>query len=201
MVAGPELQQLPIDRDLAAADPEKAAEVDHRRAWVAAAIDQNINDHADILTGGAQHLLAEDTGRLVGGNRAQALDGGLPHRRLRRRGRSWQRRHRVGVVRCVGMIGRGVVLRRARRRRLLGRRAIRSRRPGRRGRLADRPLFWVLFRVSVERALPGCVVGCVVGRGGRGLRRALAIARRVCGSRAYRHNNARQEENADDEGN
>ena len=55
-----EVQRIPVDRDLAAADAEKAAEVDDRGARPAVASTIDIDDPAHVLVGGAADVLAED---------------------------------------------------------------------------------------------------------------------------------------------
>src|SRR5262245_6789740 len=55
---GAEAKRPPVDHDLAAADTEEAAEVDHRGAHRAAAIDDGIDDAAHVLVGGAADLTA-----------------------------------------------------------------------------------------------------------------------------------------------
>src|ERR1700752_4919342 len=57
---GAETQRPPVDHDLAAADTEEAAEVDHRSAHRAAAIDDGIDNATHILVGGTANLAAED---------------------------------------------------------------------------------------------------------------------------------------------
>src|SRR5262245_28541121 len=74
---GAETKRPPVDDDLAAADTEEAAEVDHRGAYRAAAIDDGIDNAAHVLVGGAADLTAEDA---VGIARA---DHGDRWRRLR----------------------------------------------------------------------------------------------------------------------
>ncbi len=89
------MQCAPVNGDLAAADAEKAAEVDDGRAHFALAIDQHVNDPSHVLVGAAQHLAAENALDLVS----------VEHRdccgRLRRPGgRLWCRRR--GSALCVG---------------------------------------------------------------------------------------------------
>src|SRR6185437_16139730 len=55
----PEIECFPGDRDLAAADPEKPAEIDHRRARLAVRIDQYVHDETQILPGRPFDLLAQ----------------------------------------------------------------------------------------------------------------------------------------------
>ena len=59
------MQRVPIHRDLAAADAEKAAEVDDGGADLAAAVDQHVDDAAHILVGWAAHFAAENALDLV----------------------------------------------------------------------------------------------------------------------------------------
>jgi hypothetical protein len=54
------VQCAPIHRYLAAADPEKSAEVDDGSAHFSSVIDQHIHYAAHILVGGADHFLSED---------------------------------------------------------------------------------------------------------------------------------------------
>jgi hypothetical protein len=63
------LQQAPIDRDLAAADAEKAAEIDDGGTRLPLAVDEDIHHATHVLPGGALHLLAEDGRRLAGKDR------------------------------------------------------------------------------------------------------------------------------------
>ena len=55
-----EMQRIPVDRDLAAADAEEAAEIDDGGAHLTGAVDQHVDDPAHILVGGAAHLAAEN---------------------------------------------------------------------------------------------------------------------------------------------
>ena len=87
------MQRIPIHRDLAAADAEKAAEIDDRGAHLAAAVDEHVDDPAHVLVGGAAHVTAENAldfvlvedgdfrsdlrGRRVGGRRGCAGGGRL----------------------------------------------------------------------------------------------------------------------------
>src|SRR5579859_5910897 len=57
--ADAELQGAPLDRYLAAADPEKAAEIDDRRARPALGVDQHLDDAPQILACGAANLGVE----------------------------------------------------------------------------------------------------------------------------------------------
>ena len=65
LIGRAKLQQVPIDRDLAAADTEKPAEIDHRRARLPVGIDEEIDDPAHILPAGSLNLLAENAGGLA----------------------------------------------------------------------------------------------------------------------------------------
>src|SRR6516165_9833489 len=55
------MQSIPVDCDLAAADAEKAAEIDHSCAHLPRPVDNDIDDAPHILIGAAAHLLAENT--------------------------------------------------------------------------------------------------------------------------------------------
>ena len=88
------MQRVPVDRDLAAADAEEAAEIDDGGAHLAGAVDQHIDDPAHILVGGAAHLAAENAfdlmfvedGHFRGGRRRRIAAGGVAG--IRRRGGS-----------------------------------------------------------------------------------------------------------------
>src|SRR6185312_13733524 len=54
------MQRIPIHCDLATADPEKAAEIDDRRPYLAGPVDQHVDHPAHVLVGGAAHIAAED---------------------------------------------------------------------------------------------------------------------------------------------
>ena len=59
LVVGREVQGPPVDRDLAAADAEKAAEIDDGGANAPVPIHHDVDDAAHILAGRATHLAAE----------------------------------------------------------------------------------------------------------------------------------------------
>src|SRR5215211_1883081 len=56
-----EVQRVPVDRDLAVADAEEAAEVDHGRPHLPVAIHHDVDDPSHVLPGAAEHLPAEDS--------------------------------------------------------------------------------------------------------------------------------------------
>lgn len=122
-VCRPEGQRLPTDGDLAAADAEKAAEIDHRRPRPPFRIDQHVNHHAHVLARGPASGFTKEVNYLIKGDRRQ-------HRRrmlLIRIGRLGFRR-RLLLVRwraVGGRLRRGWLCRRRRlaggsRRRLVG---------------------------------------------------------------------------------
>src|SRR6185312_12203982 len=49
LVDPPEMQRVPIDHDLAAADTEKAAKIDHGGAHLARAVDDDVDDMTHVL--------------------------------------------------------------------------------------------------------------------------------------------------------
>src|SRR5262249_49334094 len=60
-----EAQRAPVDDDLATADAEEAAEIDHRGAHHAFAVDDDVDNAAHVLVGGAADLTAKDTVRVA----------------------------------------------------------------------------------------------------------------------------------------
>src|SRR5262249_20222769 len=60
-VEAAESDRVPIDGDLAAADTEEAAEIDHRGAWQAGAINDDIDDPTHVLVGGAANGATQDS--------------------------------------------------------------------------------------------------------------------------------------------
>src|SRR5689334_15886524 len=60
-----EPQRTPVDHDLAAADAEEAAEIDHRGAHHAFAVDDDIDDAAHVLVGSAADLAAQNAVRIA----------------------------------------------------------------------------------------------------------------------------------------
>jgi hypothetical protein len=56
-----EVQQVPIDSELAAADAEEAAEVDNSGTWLCVPIDYHVDDSTHILVRAAADLLAENS--------------------------------------------------------------------------------------------------------------------------------------------
>src|SRR3954452_5728913 len=58
------VQRVPVDRDLAAADAKKAAEIDNSGSYAPLTVDQDVDDAPHVLIGTASHLLAEDALRL-----------------------------------------------------------------------------------------------------------------------------------------
>ena len=62
------MQHAPVDRDLARADAEKAAEVDDGGAQHAAAVDDDVDDAAEILALDALHRLAQQRLRRIAVN-------------------------------------------------------------------------------------------------------------------------------------
>jgi len=71
--SGREPQQPPIDRDLAAADAEKPAEIDDSRPWIAIGAHNNVNHQAQIRAIGPHHFFAENAGRLGRRQRLEVL--------------------------------------------------------------------------------------------------------------------------------
>src|SRR5882757_6528505 len=59
-----EMQCVPVDYDLSAADTEKAAEIDHRGTYCALAVDDHIDDTPHILVSGTADIAAEDAMRV-----------------------------------------------------------------------------------------------------------------------------------------
>src|SRR5580658_1205663 len=59
-VGGVELKEPPVDGDLAAADAEEAAEIDHGGAHIGIAIDEHFDDQPHVLARGVAHLLAKN---------------------------------------------------------------------------------------------------------------------------------------------
>src|SRR5882724_383428 len=57
---GAKTQRTPVDDDLAAADTEETAEIDHRRADHPVAADDDVDNAAHVLVDGAADLAAED---------------------------------------------------------------------------------------------------------------------------------------------
>src|SRR5438105_2013611 len=70
----------PVDHDLTAADTEEAAEIDHRGAHHAVAADDDVDNAAHVLVGGAADLAAKDA---MGVARPDHGDGGRRRRLLR----------------------------------------------------------------------------------------------------------------------
>src|SRR5689334_542623 len=58
-----EPERLPVDHDLAAADAEKAAEIDHCGAHRAAAVNDHVDDAAHVLVGSAANLASQNAVR------------------------------------------------------------------------------------------------------------------------------------------
>src|SRR5215472_519768 len=85
VVDATEMQRVPVDDDLAAADAEEAAEIDHGGAHRAGAIDNDVDDASHVLIGRAANLAAKYA---VSVARRDDRDGGRWHRLLRR---SWWR--------------------------------------------------------------------------------------------------------------
>src|ERR1700722_961010 len=79
-IVGCEFQQVPVDRDLAAADAEETAEIDHCGARPAVLVHQNIDDQTHVFTGRAEHLFAENA---LGLGAADGLEVRQHRRRLR----------------------------------------------------------------------------------------------------------------------
>ena len=75
------MQCVPVDGDLAAADPEKSAEIDNRGAHLAGAVDQNVHDPAHILVGRAADLSAQYALNLMLIEEGQSGGGGAYSRR------------------------------------------------------------------------------------------------------------------------
>ena len=82
------LNRVPIDRDLAAADAEKTAEINERRADIALVVDQNVNDAPHVFASDTIDLAAEDgfdvlvvencrRSRILGGSGLCRRGGGL----------------------------------------------------------------------------------------------------------------------------
>src|SRR5882762_3585275 len=93
-----EMDGVPVDRDLATADPQETPEVDDGSANLPGAIDDHIDDLPHLVAGPAQHTMAEDTfelGTLEHGRGAL----GVGRRRLRRR-MAWLR-----LGGCHGWLG------------------------------------------------------------------------------------------------
>src|SRR5579875_773975 len=88
-----EVERVPIDRDLAAADAEKTAEIDDCGARHSGLVDDDVDDAAHVLAGCARHRLTQDGLCLVLGQ-----DG----RRSRRRGGVRLARAGSGVLRLGG---------------------------------------------------------------------------------------------------
>ena len=59
-----EMQRVPVDHDLAAADAEKAAEIDHGGAHLPGAIDDHVDDAPHVLVRRAAHVAAEHAMRI-----------------------------------------------------------------------------------------------------------------------------------------
>src|SRR5438445_412864 len=60
-----EMQRAPVDDDLAAADAEKAAEIDHRRTRRAEAIDDDVDDAPHILARRAFDVASENAAGVI----------------------------------------------------------------------------------------------------------------------------------------
>ena len=75
-----EVQCIPVDRDLAAADTEEAAEIDDGRAHTPGAIDNDIDDAPHVFIGAAAHLPAENALHLL---RLENSYGGIGRRSRR----------------------------------------------------------------------------------------------------------------------
>src|SRR5262249_6907815 len=60
-----EIERAPIDRDLADADAEKAAEVDDGGAHLSVAADDDVDDAPHVFAGVAANALAEDGGAVL----------------------------------------------------------------------------------------------------------------------------------------
>src|SRR4051812_48563151 len=60
-----EAKRAPVDDDLAAADAEETAEIDHGSADYAVAVDNGVDNAAHVLVGGAPNLAAEDAVRIA----------------------------------------------------------------------------------------------------------------------------------------
>src|SRR5690242_3300365 len=86
---GAETKRAPVDDDLAAADAEEAAEIDHCGAHHAVAANDNVNNAAHVLVDGAADLAAKDAVGVArpdhgdGGRRRRLLHGILRHRASR----------------------------------------------------------------------------------------------------------------------
>src|SRR6266436_6224360 len=61
---GIELQGIPVDGDLAATDTKEPTEIDYRRARLAGFVDEQVDDAAHGLAGGAADLLAENAAKI-----------------------------------------------------------------------------------------------------------------------------------------
>src|SRR5580658_5637453 len=79
------MQRAPFCLNLAAASPEKTAEIDDRRAHLACVIHQHVHDPAHVLVGRADHLLAENPFDLVIGEYLDLWGDLRPSRRWRSR--------------------------------------------------------------------------------------------------------------------
>src|SRR5207302_1738764 len=60
-----EMKRAPVDHDLAAADAEEAAEIDHRRAHGTGAVDDHVDDAPHVLAGRAADVASENAARLI----------------------------------------------------------------------------------------------------------------------------------------
>src|SRR5215831_16279682 len=79
-----EMQRVPVDDDLPAADTEKTAEVDHGGTHDTGTINNHIDDASHVLIGRAADIAAEHTMRFLRGDDG---DGGWRRRRRRLFGR------------------------------------------------------------------------------------------------------------------
>ncbi len=92
---GIEAQKIPIDGDLAAADAEKSAEIDHSGPWLAGAVHDDVGDESEPLAIRREDTLAQNSDGFAG---IERLEIARP-RRVGLDGRG--RRVGIGLRDCV----------------------------------------------------------------------------------------------------